>query len=41
MFGVLFILVGIPGAHGGSIFQTVKNRPRSFLEQQTGRGLDE
>jgi len=37
MFGILFVLVGIIGAYLGSVFQTVKNRPRFLIEQTIER----
>ncbi len=36
MFGILFVLVGVLGAYLGSIFETLKDRPR-FLVQETTR----
>ena len=36
MFGVLFILIGIMGMYIGSIFETVKNRPRFLAKAVSG-----
>ena len=36
MFGILFILIGIIGTYLGSIFETVKNRPRFIVNETTG-----
>lgn len=36
MFGILFLLVGIIGAYLGSIFETLKNRPRFLIETTAG-----
>ncbi len=36
MFGVLFIMVGILGAYLGSIFETVKRRPRFLVNETSG-----
>lgn len=36
MFGILFVLVGIIGAYMGSIFETVKNRPRFLVNETSG-----
>ena len=35
MFGVLFILLGLIGAYLGSIFETLKNRPRFLVNEST------
>ena len=36
MFGILFILVGLLGTYLGSIFETVKNRPRFLVNETSG-----
>ena len=36
MFGVLFIIVGVIGAYLGSIFETMKNRPRFLIRKDCG-----
>ena len=36
MFGVLFIMLGIAGAYLGSIFETLKNRPRFIIGDTVG-----
>jgi dolichol-phosphate mannosyltransferase len=36
MFGILFILIGILGAYLGSIFETLKNRPRFLVNETSG-----
>jgi len=36
MFGILFILIGILGAYLGSIFETLKNRPRFLVNETAG-----
>lgn len=36
MFAILFILVGIIGAYLGSVFETLKNRPRFLIETTAG-----
>lgn len=40
MFGVLFVLIGLIGAYLGSIFETLKNRPR-FLVNESVNLFDE
>ena len=40
MFGVLFIMVGILGAYLGSIFDTVKKRPRFLVNETAGFSND-
>lgn len=36
MFGVMFILLGIIGTYLGSIFETLKNRPRFLINETAG-----
>ncbi len=36
MFGILFILIGIIGAYIGSLFETLKNRPRFLVDKTAG-----
>jgi dolichol-phosphate mannosyltransferase len=36
MFGILFIVVGIIGAYLGSLLETLKNRPRFIVQDQSG-----
>ena len=36
MFGILFILIGILGAYLGSVFESLKNRPRFLIRERTG-----
>lgn len=36
MFGILFIVVGIIGAYLGSLLETMKNRPRFIVQDQSG-----
>ena len=41
MFGILFILIGIIGAYLGSLFETLKNRPRFLVENSSGFQAEE
>lgn len=36
MFGILFIMIGIIGAYLGSIFESVRNRPRFLIDETCG-----
>lgn len=36
MFGILFIMLGVLGVYLGSIFETMKNRPRFLVGDSTG-----